>query len=352
MQAADEAAAQDALQEHGLTDGLPVVVPTPARVEQLIQAGGLDAEFVLGEIGPRLGVATIEKVAINAVMAGCLPEHFPVVIAAVRAVTRPEFDLTELQATTHNVAPLIIVNGPARIDCGPIASGVGALGAGFRANATIGRALRLCLLNLGGARPGVGDMAIMGQPGKFSYCLAEAEEHSPFPPLHTTRGCAAEDSAVTVVGAEAPHSVLVAIGTTHSDLPFADRWLRTVSAALASPASNNSQHEAGTVTVVLNPAHAQPMAEAGYTREQLQAELFSRTWRTAEELAYYTGATYPPGSRFNVVKEPADILLLVAGDSGNYTYLMPSAGPLGSHFNRPVTQRLVDQTCELPAPSV
>ena len=200
LEATDEAAALESLHDLSCTDGLPVVIPTPSRVERLVLASGLDADMVLGELGPAMGIATVEKVAVAAVMAGCIPDYMPLVVAAVKAAADPRFDLTELQATTHCTAPLIIVNGPARIECGPVASGFGALGPGHRANASIGRALRLCLINIGGGRPGVSDMALLGHPGKFTYCLAEAEEDSPFPPLHTSLGFDATDQRCYAAG--------------------------------------------------------------------------------------------------------------------------------------------------------
>ena len=208
LEAADEAAAVEQLHALGCTDGLPVIVPTPERVERMVLAMGLDADLSLGEMGPMGGIATVEKVAVAAVMAGCLPDHAPVVLAAVEAVLDPAFDLTEMQATTHCTAPLVIVCGPAREQCGPVACGFGALGPGYRANACIGRALRLAMINVGGGRPGESDMALHGHPGKFTYCLAEDEAASPFPPLHTTFGLAPEQGAVVVIGAEAPHSVI------------------------------------------------------------------------------------------------------------------------------------------------
>ena len=128
LQAASEEAALEQLHELGCTDGLPVVVPTAERVARMVLASGMDADMVLGEMGPLLGVATVEKVAVSAVMAGCVPDHMPLVIAAVKAVIDPRFDLTEMQATTHCTAPLVIVNGPARMACGGVASGFGALG--------------------------------------------------------------------------------------------------------------------------------------------------------------------------------------------------------------------------------
>ena len=168
LSAQDEAEALEALHRDGCTDGLPVIIPTPERVSRMVLASGIEGDMVLGTMGPGHGVATIEKVAVAAVMAGCLPDYMPVVVAAVKAVIDPRFDLTEMQATTHCTAPLVLVNGPARHNCGPIASGTGALGPGHRANASIGRALRLTMINIGKARPGSSDMALLGHPGKFT----------------------------------------------------------------------------------------------------------------------------------------------------------------------------------------
>ena len=180
LEAHNEAEALEHLHDLGCTDGLPVVIPTDERVARMILASGQDGDMVLGTMGPGHGEATVTKVAVAAVMAGCLPDYMPLVLAAVKAVIDPVFDLTEMQATTHCTAPLIIVNGPARADCGPVASGFGALGPGHRANASIGRALRLCMINIGGGRPGSSDMALLGHPGKFTYCLAEDERKFAF----------------------------------------------------------------------------------------------------------------------------------------------------------------------------
>ena len=213
LTAADESVALEDLHTKGFTDGLPVIIPTPARVSRMVLATGLEADMVLGTMGPGHGIATIEKVAVAAVMAGCLPDYMPVVLAAVKAVIDPVFDLTEMQATTHCTAPLIIVNGPARHNCGPISSSYGALGPGHRANASIGRALRLAMINIGGGRPGTSDMALLGHPGKFTFCLAEDEENSPFPPMHVDLGFDPDDSVVTVIGAKtAPSKIQVSHG--------------------------------------------------------------------------------------------------------------------------------------------
>ena len=254
LQAVDESAALEMLHEAGCTDGLPVVIPTPERVEALVLATGLDADLQLGNMGPGNGAATVGKVATATVMAGCLPDHMPIVMGAVNAVLDPLFDLAEMQSTTHCTAPLILVNGPGRHSCGPVASGFGALGPGHRANASIGRALRLCMINIGGARPGESDMALLGHPGKFTYCLAEDEEHSPFAPMHADLGFAPDDTVVTVIGAEAPHSVMYSGDA--DDPEDVNKLLEVLAIGLANMATNNAVLTGGGAVVVLNPEHA------------------------------------------------------------------------------------------------
>src|ERR1700730_17999819 len=154
--------------ERGFTDGLPVIPPTEAAVRAMLDAVGMQPNELIAVVPPEGGPATAEKVAVNAVMAGCLPEYFPVVIAAMRAVTEPKFNLLGVQTTTNPVGPVLIINGPVRTAL-KINSGRVCLGPGWRANATIGRALRLCLLNIGGCPPGEVDKAIHGMPGKFTF---------------------------------------------------------------------------------------------------------------------------------------------------------------------------------------
>lgn len=351
LTAADDNAALEMLHDLGCTDGLPVVIPTPERVERMVLASGYDGDLVLGEMGPQMGVATIEMVATAAVMAGCLPDYMPIVLAAVKAVLDPAFDLAEMQSTTHCTAPLIIVNGPARETCGPVAWGFGALGPGHRANASIGRALRLAMINIGGARPGESDMALLGHPGKFTYTLAEDEQTSPFPPLHVALGFDAQQSTVTVIGAEAPHSVLF---SGDADLPEApDMLLRTLAVALANIATNNAVLRRGAAVVVLNPEHAQLLSDANYTRARICARLHELCVHTKAELE-----TFAPAFAGRVKEDPVpafrgpeDILLLVAGGTGLYSMVMPTwcAGP---HCNRAVTREIeLDQVCEVPGSS-
>ena len=349
LEAADEEAALEQLHALGCTDGLPVVVPTDERVARMILASGQDGDMVLGNMGPQLGVATVAKVAVAAVMAGCLPDYMPLVIAAVKAVIDPRFDLTEMQATTHCTAPLIIVNGPARQACGEVASGFGALGPGHRANAAIGRALRLCMINIGGARPGVSDMALLGHPGKFTYCLAEDEESSPFPPLHTTFGFDAADSAVTVIGAEAPHSVLYSGDA--DDPEDADKLLFQLAQGLANMATNNAVLTGGSAVVVLNPEHAEVLARANLNREAVTKKLWQLTHTPTETLRRYGGqfAYWQKDAADGVpaFADPADILVLVAGGVGLYSMVMPSWSA-GAHRNSPVSVAVeLEQFCEI-----
>ncbi|MEM7253960.1 MAG: hypothetical protein AAF493_21285 [Pseudomonadota bacterium] len=350
LTASDEYAAVEQLHASGSTDGLPVIIPTPERVNRMVLASGLDEDMLLGVMGPMGGAATVQKVATSAVMAGCTTDHMPVVVAAIRAVCDEAFDLGEMQGTTHCTAPLVIVNGPARASCGGVASGFGALGPGHRANASIGRALRLCMINVGGAVPGVSDMALHGQPGKFTYCLAEDEEASPFPPLHTTFGYDASQSAVTVVGAEAPHSTLFQGDADDPDSP--DRLLRTIASVIANPGSNNLHLGGdGAVTVIMNPIHASVLGDAGYTRERVQETLADYAVVSMEQFKRTAGSAFAEkrtGTTVRAVNDPANILVVTAGGAGLYTMVMPSwcAGP---HTNSAVHAEIaVDQFCEVP----
>jgi len=185
-----------ALAEHGWGDGLPVVAPTEDRVGAMLDAAGGDPDEVVAVLPPRFGVATRRTVAVNAVMAGCPPAVLPVVVRAVEALARPEVNLRGVQATTHPAAPLVIVHGEAGARLG-FNAGAGAFGPGCRANATVGRAIRLVLMHVGGAYPGDGDASTQAQPAKYTYCVAENTEASPWPAYHRSRGVDSP-SAVTV----------------------------------------------------------------------------------------------------------------------------------------------------------
>jgi hypothetical protein len=207
----------EALYARGVTDGLPVVPATAARVAAAVAASGRARDELIALVAPRLGRATVEKIAINAVMAGCRAEYLPAVIAGVEAICDPAFALVGVSGTTDAVALLLIINGPVRAAL-DVNSGAGAFGPGWRANATIGRAVRLVWQNVGGAAPGVISMSTFSQPGRYSYCIGENEEASPWEPLHVEHGFAAGESTVAAVAAEAPQVVANTESRTGRDI--------------------------------------------------------------------------------------------------------------------------------------
>jgi len=298
-------------QERGWTDGLPIVPPALARVDEMLGESPLERHAVLGEVEPLGGVATVEKVAANAVMAGCRPEYFPVVLAAVQAILDPAFNLRGVQTTDENVAPLLIVNGPAARRLG-INAGWGALGPGWPANATIGRAVRFVMTNLGGGWPGAVSFAGLGQPARYSLCLAERADESPWPPLHVELGYRPEQSTVTVLRAE---TVINVTG-----------GLEELANVIGSAASLFGILHSGVAGVILSPFTARRLAGEGrtradvrrelYTRGRLPAEVWRRSWIHATVRATdwpeWVAAAAEHGS-IPAVREPDDLTLVVAG---------------------------------------
>ena len=349
LSADDEHAALEQLHTMGCTDGLPVVIPTAERVARMVLATGYDGDLVLGAMGPNMGECSVEKLAAAAVMAGCLPDHAPVVVAATRAILDERFDLTEVQATTHAIAPLIIVNGPARDWCGGIHGGFGALGPGYRANAAIGRAVRLAMINIGGGRSGTSDMALMGHPGKFTMCLAEDEENSPFAPMHTQFGFDASQSTVTVIGTDAPHSVMAVIDA--DDPTCVDRMLYSFARAFANVTTNNIALRGGQAALAINADHAGFLANAGYDLTSIRDAVVERASISGVEFAKsagYMGKQPIADDDYRCFNAPEDLLVFVAGGGGLYSVAFPTwcAGP---HVNRAVTVEIeVGQACEIP----
>ena len=203
----DAVEANELYQRNGWTDGLPIVPPTEDAVTRFLAAAKLDAADVIGVEPVRRRRITAEKIAIAAVMAGCLPEYLPVVVAIMKAMCQPEYALHGSTASTGGSAPFIVVNGPIRQALGMNATH-NVLANGSRANATIGRSVRLILLNVLGGIPGQMDRATLGHPGKFTFCVAEDEEDSPWLPLSVERGVAAGASAVTAMQVESPHQIM------------------------------------------------------------------------------------------------------------------------------------------------
>jgi hypothetical protein len=244
----DPEAVFDLLCARGWSDGLPVISPTPERVERMLAYCDRDFDQPVVKIPPRYGAATPIRVAANAVMAGCKPEYFPLVLLALEAMAEGPYNLYGTQATTHPCTPLLIFNGPVAAELG-INSGHNAMGNYFRANAAIGRAVRLALVNIGAAIPGTGDMATAGTPAKFTFCVAENEAASPWEPLHVERGFPRESSAVTVVAAESPHNV-----NDHESLS-PEGILTMIAGTMAITGSNNAYY-AGQTVLAFGPEHA------------------------------------------------------------------------------------------------
>jgi len=247
--------------ERRWSDGMPVIPPTAERVERMLRHTRRAPTDIVASIAPAFGPATVERVAINAVMAGCYPEYLPILLAAADAVSAPEFNLQSIQTTTNPVTPWLIVNGPI-IQRLNINSGINCLGPGTWANATLGRALRLILQNIGGGLPGDMDRATQGQPGKFTFCCAENEEANPWEPLHVERGFAPDCSTVTVAGAGGTWNM-----NTHAK--DTDDLLRVIADTMAFPCSSDYVH-GGSPFLVLSPEHAQILKRDGLSKADVK----------------------------------------------------------------------------------
>ena len=262
--------------DQGLTDGLPVVPPTEERVLRMLEGTTRPATDLVASIPPNLVPATVEKIAINAVMAGCRPEYLPVVIAAVEAACTDTFNLHGVLCTTYFVGPLIVVNGPIRHAIG-LNCGRNVFGQGARANATIGRALQLIVRNVGGGRPGEIDMATLGQPGKYTACIGENEEASCWDPLHVERGFDRDRSTVTVFAAEAPRAIRDQISRRSSSLAASMAYsLETV--------AHRKLHGMDQVLLVVSPEHARTFEQDGYTKTELRARVQEVTGRPLRDV--------------------------------------------------------------------
>lgn len=319
----------DDLYRRNLTDGLPVVPPTQERVERMLTGTDRDSSDLVGVIPPRYGDATVEKIAINAVMAGCKPAYMPVVIAAIEAMTEDKFNLYGINATTHPVAPLTIVNGPI-VDDLHLNYGYNVFGQGWRANSTIGRAIRLVLVNVGGGRPGDMDRATHGIPAKYSYCIAENERKSPWDPLHVRQGYDADESTVTVIGADAPHEINDHVSDT------ANGVLTTAADVFATMGNNNAYLSEGEITFVIGPEHADTIARDEYSVTEIQRYLYDHARNRLSKLK--TGGMYSihdwperfdtrdPNALIPLVHSPDRINVLVAGGAGKHSMAIHSFG--------------------------
>jgi hypothetical protein len=324
--------------DRGVTDGLPVTPPTEERVLRMLEGTTRPADEIVAVVAPDLVEVTVEKIAINAVMAGCRPEHLPWVIAALEAVCTDEFNIHGVLATTMPVGPVLICNGPGARAAG-LNSGVNAFGQGSRANLTIGRALQLVVRNIGGGRPGGVDRATHGNPGKLTFCFAEDEAGSPFTSLSVSRGFAADDDTVTVFAGEGPRCIVDQLARDPEQLA------NTMAACL------RTLHHPKLVLgfdciLVLGPEHARVFGDAGWDRERVLAELHDRLQIPGRELVRGAGdmAEGVPDFLADVTlgKFRADGLLLVhaGGGAGLFSAMIGgwANGALGS---QPVTRKVV-----------
>jgi hypothetical protein len=324
----------DAFQAWAMTerssDGLPVLPPTPERVARVLGGRAARRGEVVATLAPLDGRATLEAIAVNAALAGAGPEHLPVVLAAVRALAEPRFNLNAVQTTTHPCTPLLIVNGPIARWLG-ISGGPNALGNGHRANAVIGRAVRLVLQNVGGARPGLEDRATLGHPGKFTYCLAENEAASPWEPLHVERGFAPETSCVTVCGSEGPHNVNDHGSTTGEALLFA------LAGTAATTGNNNVYLSRGDPLVILGPEHARTMAASGWSKREVKRRLWERIRVRVDRFSAENRGRFaciaperfdgvPDDAEVSWCESPDDLMLIVAGGPGKHSSVVPTFG--------------------------
>ena len=307
----------EALDARGVTDGLPVVPPTRERVAAAVAAAGRPADGLVALVPPNFGHATVEKIAVNAVMAGCRPEYLPVVIAGVEAMCDDAFDLHGVAATTNSAAPLFIVNGPVRerLDFN---AGAGVFGPGHRA--TIGRALRLIIRNVGGAAAGGITMSTLAHPGYFTYCIAENEEESPWSPLSMEAGFAPGESVISAFAGAAPQTVYDHLSRTGEDL------LVTLAHSLAVISHHKSTHHGDTL-IVLSPEHARLLAADGWDRGRMRAFLWERLRKPVRALipgmdggeglpAHVLAKFAVPATEETLIakfREPANLKFVVAG---------------------------------------
>jgi hypothetical protein len=338
------------LAERDWSDGLPIIPPTPAAVERMLTGTKRAPQDVLMVMEPGFGLATVEKIAINAVMAGCRPEQFPVLLAAIDCLAQPQMNHRDMQVSGHTEAPLILVNGPivkkAGINYGTSAMGPGVVNS---ANTAIGRALRLCLINIGYCKAGAGDPNFIGLPTKFGMCLAEHEELSPWPPYHVDRGFRREDSAVSVVVVTGPTDIIDSASRTPEDtldnlasMMFyrnagAGNWIRGWQSAQVGHSNKRVSYRGPYHPIILSPSRAVILAEAGMSKQEAQAWLHrhcrtslqtalgrrgmpqdaSGKWLSHPELQHLAG---DPSATIPALEDPEQYLLFVSGGSTHYAH--------------------------------
>jgi hypothetical protein len=310
--------------EKAWSDGLPVVTPTEARIAQMLAATDRDPDEVLGPIPPAMEMATVRTVAIHALMAGCRPAYLPVVLGATALMLREEFNVNGVQGTMHGVAPLMIVNGPYAEVIG-LHGGNGCFGPGFRANASIGRAIRLILMNLGGGIPGISSMTIFGTPSRYTACLTENMAENPWESLAVSKGYASDANVITMAMVESPRLCFDDV----SDTP--ERLLTGIADSMTAMGSWN-MHARSDMVVAMGPQHAGICVRAGWNRADVHGYLCERAgrkvrdlkrggnWRRERALAFPIEVDPDDDDCFiPTMKAPEDLQLIVAGGWGPCT---------------------------------
>jgi hypothetical protein len=335
----------DYFDQQGWTDGLPIIPPTEDLVQAMLDASPVPAEQVLGRLPPRNGTVTVEKVAINAVMAGCRPAYFPVVLAAVKAVLQPQFNAGAITTTTGGAAPVVIVSGPIAGRLG-IHSGTAVLGSGHRANATIGRALRLTMRNLGGATAETMEKSTHGWPGKYTMCLAENAARNPWEPLHVELGFAPDTSIVVVVAARG----IITMVEASQESGLGD--LETLVSSMRGEGISGYAYQArgASPVVVLGPEHAAEIAAAGFSRKAVKEYIFQHARMPLGQLrdrGHWGARSWPEDWEHQpedflvpLVTSPDTLILVVAGGDGRHSSWFPAWS---------ATQRAVEVIAEPPS---
>jgi hypothetical protein len=341
----------DWIELQGWGDGLPVFPPTEERVQAMLEATPLPPAHVVGVVEPRRGEATVEKIAVNAVLAGCRPETFPAVLAAVEAACHPRFNLYAINTTTCCATPALMVNGPGRRTLG-IECGYSCLGHNGRASATIGRALRLVMRNVGGSVPGAVSKSTFGQPGRVSLCFGEWEERSPWAPFHVRRGFRPDQSVMTVTAATGTQDIADIFAETGEEL------IQLLARSMDWIGNNKVlvPQDKGDMLLLLCPDFAHKIARDGIDVPQMQRMLLEWTrtpierwprgyWPKLERRGYVDGDVVP------LAASPDQFLIAVAGgESGHHALYFCTFGltwTVSVPFEVGVTYE-GGEVCELP----
>jgi hypothetical protein len=315
-----------------MTDGLPVIPPTKERVQKLLNYTDRDFQELIAVLPPRMGRATPEKIAVNSVMAGCMPQFMPMLMNIIESISDYKFNLAGINATTHPVSICTIMNGQISREIGA-SGGAGCLGPGNIANASIGRAVRLCLMNIAGAVPGLGDHATLGSPAKYSYAFAEFESESPWESLSNERGFNEDTSTTTVMAVEAPQNVNDHRSKRAEDL------LETI-VQTASTAGCNNSHVPGEILLIMSPEHAKTISNDGWNKQDIKnylhencsvlLELADRGGRKIDE-------KWIDDENIRITRTPEDVVVVVAGGVGRHSMICHGFGTSSESITKPLT---------------